>query len=240
MTNEQNATQKFIVKDENITAYEIEANDNFSYDRLSEEELAEIHKCNETFMNTVVQSELLIKAMPCVCQHGRIIERTRTRMKILNKDAMAGQIPIQIEQEDIDTKKFGVILHSDNGKLVGIGSIVTECKQCHEVHIYGNAEVITRLIANGYSEYMNMLVSRADIEDAIEDRCECNDECSCECCTGDCSCHCKGDTNDTDEVKVQDLVVDDMDPSDSTFVSENIETGEVHDADSIVRMLSGK
>lgn len=204
-------TNPLIVKPENVTFYDIESNDAFSFANLSAEEVAEIQKANAEFEKTVLHPELMGRAMPCHCQQPKLMERAATRMKLLGQQPVNGQIPVELTQEDIDLNQFGVIVNTINGRYEGLMCILKRCKACSEISIWGAIEPMTAMCAHAFNDYMNRDVQRRAIQEAVDARDAAGDE---------------GDAETSGE-------------NSPMFVLENTETGETHAADDLGEALFG-
>lgn len=158
------------VKKENVVFFEIETNDGYAYDKLSPEAKAELAQKNSTFEQNTIQRLLLDRAAPCQCQTPRIMQRLETKMRLgLIKPGPNGQIPVELTQEDIDTRQFGVIVTSIDGVYSGVSMIITKCKGCGDIHLHGDIEAITRCFATAVATEIDIEAQRAamDIEGAI-------------------------------------------------------------------------
>ena len=58
------------------------------------------------------------------------------------------QYQAKVEQEDVDKFKFSVIVTTENGVMdPEPACIMRECKYCHKVDIWGDIDVLTRIVA---------------------------------------------------------------------------------------------
>lgn len=140
--------------DENVTIYEVDdVNNAPDLADLPDDERKEIVDFNDKFIREVLEPQLLAYAAPCECQQNKILARHFQRCKLMNKNPQTE--PIFIGQEEIDSSAFGVVINSHNNKYVGASCIVKECKGCHKITIWGDAGVITHMIATGTQTSMN-------------------------------------------------------------------------------------
>ena len=208
-----------IIKPENITFYDIEINDAFDYGALTPEEVTELQKANVEFEVNVLQPELMGRAQPCGCMQEKIMERAITRMKLTNQQSINGQIPVELTQEDIDMKQFGVVIDIVNGRYDSVLAILSRCKGCSEVRIWGTVEPLTAMVAMAFNDYMNRQPQRVAVQQALDER-ERN--------------NIVPDGDDTAPV---------VEPGATTdgpmFMLENTETSEKHAADNLGEVLFG-
>lgn len=158
------------VKKENVIFFEIDAHDDYSYDNLSPEEKADLAEKNNAFEHNVIQRLLLDRAAPCQCQTPRIMKRLETKMRLGTiQPGPNGQIPVELTQEDVDTRQFGVIVTSNNGVYSGVSMIITKCKGCGDIHLHGDIEAITRCFATAIANEIDIETHRAamDLEGVI-------------------------------------------------------------------------
>lgn len=150
------ANPNLTIRKENVTLYELESNDRFDPDRLPEEEQRKIEEANEKFEDTVLQNNLLQKAFPCQCMGPKLQERAMRRASIL-APSHAGPGPmsinLQIEQEDIDQKDFVVVVNEDDGYYTDIRMVISHCKNCGELHMWGEVGPIGELIARAFVDH---------------------------------------------------------------------------------------
>ena len=158
------------VKRENVVFFEIETNDSYSYKALSPEAKEELAQKNTAFEKNVIQRLLLDRAAPCQCQMPRIMQRLETKMKLgVVHPGPDGQIPMELIQEDVDTRQFGVIVTSINGVYSGVSMIINKCKSCGDIHLHGDIEAITRCFATAIANEIDIEAHRAamDLEGVI-------------------------------------------------------------------------
>lgn len=208
-----------VIKPENITFYDIEINDAFDYGALTPEEVTEIQQANADFEAKVLQPELMGRAHPCVCMQEKIMERAITRMKLTNQQPVNGQIPVELTQEDIDMKQFGVVVNTANGRYDGILAILSRCKGCSDIRIWGTIEPLTAMVAMAFNDYMNRQPQRVAVQQALDER-EQSDIAP--------------DGDDTAPVVEPNTTADGP-----MFMLENTETGEKHAADNLGEALFG-
>ena len=145
---------KLEVKLDNINVYELESNDSFDYDALPEEKQKEIDAVNEKYERTKLQQAVQSKAGPCQCMSMELQERAMRRASLLTAHSQPG-MPIQLEltQADIDQKDFVVILNTDDGVYGDIRCIVSHCKRCGEMHVWGDLAPLGDLLAHSFVDY---------------------------------------------------------------------------------------
>lgn len=158
------------VKKENVVFYEIEDNDAYSYEALSPEEKAELAAKNQAFEAQTIQRLLLDRATPCQCQTPRIMERLQAKMKLgLLQPGPNGQVPVELLQEDVDSRQFGIIVDAHDGVYTGVKMVIVKCKGCGDIHFFGDIEAITRMCAEAFAKESDIDAHReaSGIEEAI-------------------------------------------------------------------------
>ena len=144
----------FQIKPENVMIYELESNDNFNFDELPPEKQQEIRKKNDQYEATAIRNSLIEKSMPCQCLMPVMAERARRRASIIPSTVGPnGQINIQLEQQDIDQKDFIVIVNEDDGLYTDVRMVVSHCKNCGELHAWGDLGPIGDLVAKAFVDY---------------------------------------------------------------------------------------
>lgn len=164
---------KLIVKDENIYSFEVELDDSFRPDALTQEQVDAINAENAKFMKGALQPLLLSKCEPCQCRMAEIQQRIMARMKLLAKPPAPG-MPVQMEllQEDVDAWEFGVVLETRRGIYSDILTVITRCKMCSTIKLFGKIEGLTYAIASGFTT----LASHDQLLDAVGATGEAGDE----------------------------------------------------------------
>jgi len=156
------------VKPENVVFFEVETNDQYNYASLTQEEKDKRAQANAAFEEQYIQQLMLNHAAPCQCQTPRIMERVQARLKLgVLKPGPNGEIPMELLQEDLDTRKFGVIVTSENGFYKRINMLVTQCKGCGDIHLTGDIDAITRMFAKAISNEIDIKAQQDQIEEAI-------------------------------------------------------------------------
>ena len=138
------------VKDENIMIYLVDIGPRAD-DELSEE----IQEANNRFEEEAVRPTVISRATPCQCQFPRIHQKAEARAKILGPQAPMpdGRIPIQLDQDDIDTTAFGVVVGATDGKFESIKMIISQCKSCGKLQFWGDLEPVLRMMTAGFTEF---------------------------------------------------------------------------------------
>lgn len=131
----------------NVLFLEIENNDYFDESTLSPEEAEEIKKTNANLTDTFITSKLLSRVDVCGCQMEEYAKKRINRAKLLNVNPMQ-QVGNGLEQEDVDKFLFSVIVATNNSRMdpepLFIGR---ECKYCHKLEMWGDVDILTRVIA---------------------------------------------------------------------------------------------
>lgn len=136
--------------EENVLFLEIEKNDDFDEATLSDEEYNEIKKQNEKLTHDHVTTKLLANTGVCNCQMEAFTKKHMAKAKLLygTNQTYQQQYQAKVEQEDVDKFKFSVIVTTENGVMdPEPACIMRECKYCHKVDIWGDIDVLTRIVA---------------------------------------------------------------------------------------------
>ena len=122
---------------------------------------------NDKFLNTVVKPHLIQLCAPCACRQQEIIQKHLRRCQLMNLDP--NRTPMTMDKDDFNMYKFGVIT-SDNNVYVGVSAIVKECAKCHHIDMWGDASVITHIIATGTESSIQFKNEVSDFynEDRVE------------------------------------------------------------------------
>ena len=140
---------------DNLDFYEVDVdNPPFNESDHTEEELKAIEEHNDKFMETDLNKTLIPMCNPCNCRMGEIMDRTMRRAQLLGQRP-GPNIQINLEQEDVDAYKFGIVVTMEGGRYKSIDCIVKECKKCHHIEINGNSSVITRLLAESFTHFVD-------------------------------------------------------------------------------------
>lgn len=146
------ANDNLRIKMDDVDFFEVDIdNPPYNPDMAPEDYRQEVIEDNDKFVNEVLNAKLLSMAAPCPCRTGEVVRKNQTRAKLMGMNP--AQMPLMLDQEDIDAVKFGVVAMSTKGKYTDIACIVRECRQCHHVDIHGDSTVITRLLAESYTHY---------------------------------------------------------------------------------------
>ena len=136
--------------EENVLFLEIEKNDNFDDSLLSDEEYDRLKKKNEKLTHDHVTTKLLSNTGVCSCQMEEFTKKHMAKAKLLygTNQLYQQQYQANVEQEDVDKFKFSVIVTTENGVMdEEPACIMRECKYCHKVDIWGDIDVLTRIVA---------------------------------------------------------------------------------------------
>lgn len=113
----------------------------------------EIQKKNEEFMKNVFEPQILRTVSICPCRMPEFMERNARRAKLMG--IPPERMNPTIEQEDVNQLKYGVVVLSENGVHTGVSAIVQECRKCHKINYWGNADVFSRLVAEVTTNYFS-------------------------------------------------------------------------------------
>lgn len=139
--------------EENVLFYEIEENDTFDYDALSNDEKRELDEYNAQ-KNDEFTNSLLDTIFPdniCRCSVTDFIKREMSKAKLITN----GQPMPTLRQEDVDNFKFAVTVITKNGRYDTVSTIIRECKKCHKIEYYGSAEVFSQLLSEATVNFIN-------------------------------------------------------------------------------------
>ena len=154
---------------ENVTVYEIDLRDDVQdLMTIDEETRNNILAENDKFLNTVVKPHLIQLCAPCACRQQEIIQKHLRRCQLMNLDP--NRTPMTMDKDDFNMYKFGVVITSDNNVYVGVSAIVKECAKCHHIDMWGDASVITHIIATGTESSIQFKNEVSDFynEDRVE------------------------------------------------------------------------
>lgn len=166
--------------EENVLFLEIEKNDDFDDSTLSDEEYDRIRKKNEKLTHDHVTTKLLANTGVCNCQMEEFTKKHMAKARLLygTNQTYQQQYQAKVEQEDIDKFKFSVIVTTENGVMdPEPACIMRECKFCHKVDIWGDIDVLTRIVAestankitNQQLEEKAEMKANNEVEDVVED-----------------------------------------------------------------------
>ena len=139
---------KVAVKLENIHIYEVDTTD--PNDVVQSVDYDTIEAANDKFIQTEVIPVLNQNAL-CHCRMQEISQRAKQTKNLL----LGSQVQIQpsVEQKDIDTMLFYVIIQSDHGYYRKVCNIVCNCTICGWMRIIGDAAPVARLLAELNANY---------------------------------------------------------------------------------------
>lgn len=149
--------------EENVLFYEIEENDDFDYDGLSETEQKELDEYNSQ-KNDEFTKNLLDTIFPdnlCRCSVAEFIKREMSKAKLITN----GQATPTLRQGDVDNFKFAVTVITKNGRYDNVSTIIRECKKCHKIEYYGSAEVFSQLLSEATVNFINNSKAQDDLQD---------------------------------------------------------------------------
>lgn len=221
------------VKSDNIIFYEIESNDEFDPATLSDKEKEELIAANVKFESEVIQQELMARAHPCNCQMPAIMKRAQTRMMITGQMPVNGQIPVEIIQDDIDTRDFAIIVNSTNGRYTGVALIIAHCKGCGDLHFWGDIGPIAWLCAKTFADNTTLATHHDAVKEAVDKVLAVKN--------GE-SIDVKNETTDTLSKKVVNfpgVAAEDAQSDGPMYMLENTETGERTNADDLAEFFGG-
>ena len=136
--------------EENVLFLEIEKNDDWSEENISEEEYNDIRKKNDKITHDSITTKLLANTGVCNCQMEQFTKKHMAKAKLLygTNQTYQQQYQAKVEQEDVDKFKFSVIVTTENGVMdPEPACIMRECKHCHKVDVWGDIDVMTRIVA---------------------------------------------------------------------------------------------
>ena len=140
--------------EENVTVLEIEENDNFDYNVLTDDEKKELDEVNEKKLQEALD-DLMKNFTVCHCMRDEIIQRelrnTNSRLIVGGKP----QATITLRQEDVDQTKYVILITTTDGKYNTIDAIISECKKCHHIEYKGSSDIFSKIIAEATMNRMN-------------------------------------------------------------------------------------
>ena len=119
----------------NVVFYEVDKAEELL--PMTEEELKAINEANDKFITDVIEAELFCNFNMCSCSTNEVMMRHIRRCNLLGKSP--DQVPITLEQSDIDNYRYIIIVISENRKNLGVSTIIRECKKCHRWEIQGDS-----------------------------------------------------------------------------------------------------
>ena len=140
--------------DENVLFYEVEKYDETDLEMLTEEEQALVEQANNKFLTESIEKACLSTFSICPCRMPEFIARNERKRTIMNIAPQAYQPTVT--QEDIDAYRFAVIVISEHGFMKGVSSIIRECKSCHKIEYWGNAEIFGHLLAEITTNFISV------------------------------------------------------------------------------------
>lgn len=142
---------------ENVVIHEIELCD--SEDNCSSEDSKEVDVSveNDAWISKTLEPKLLTMSVPCNCRMREVMERQMRRAQLLPDQAMrqAAMQNIQLEQEDVDSYMYYVVVTTKHGVFDEIKYTIRQCKKCGLVTMYGDCMAISQLVAESITTLMN-------------------------------------------------------------------------------------
>jgi len=158
---------KIIIKDDNVDLYEIDSNDAFRMGALSDDEQKAIHEANAKFTQEVIEPVLFQYCNPCQCRMAEVQERMMARIRLMPNPPPPGTpIAMELLQEDVDAREFGIVVLSDSGVYKDIALVIVRCKNCNTVNFYGQIKPITYLMARAFTDHSNREAALAPLREA--------------------------------------------------------------------------
>ena len=143
------------IKLDEVDFFEIDTDrEPYDAEAVGEEVAKENDEFNEKYIENELNQECLRHAMPCQCRAGEFMMKQQKRAQLLNLKPGSPYMA-KLDQEDVDAFKYGIIVEMSNGRYTRIPCVVTECKRCHEIKIYGDSTVLTRLLAESFTHYVS-------------------------------------------------------------------------------------
>ena len=133
--------------------YMLEIEDLDEVTAKTEEQMEEVMQSNTTFFREKMEPDLLRKCIVCQCRMPEFMQRKELQRQLLNIPPQ--QYRPNLEQQDVDANKFCAVVHSHDGKIYGVATIIRECTQCHSLTFWGDSEIMTRLIAEVTTNAIN-------------------------------------------------------------------------------------
>lgn len=150
--------------EENVLFLEIEKNDNWNEEFLTDEEYNALKKKNDKLTKEHVTKRLLANTGVCSCQMEEFTKKHMQRARLLygTNQTYQQQYQAKVEQEDVDKFKFSVIVITENGLMDPEPAFIArECKLCHKIDMWGDIDVLTRIVAESTA---NKLTNQAEEE----------------------------------------------------------------------------
>lgn len=144
--------------DENVIFYEVDEVDEGK--TRTEEELKEIEAENVKFIEERLEPSILNTFDVCKCRMQAFMERNEARRRLMNVPPQAYQP--SIDQSDIDSYMYAVIVISHDGKYKAVNSIIRMCKQCHKIEYWGDINIYARMVAEITTNFLSAQAEAAN------------------------------------------------------------------------------
>ena len=134
---------------------------------MTEEELQAINEANDKFITDVIEAELFRNFNMCSCSTNEVMMRHIRRCNLLGKSP--DQVPITLEQSDIDNYRYIIIVISENRRNLGVSTIIRECKKCHRWEIQGDSGIFGLMLADITKNFISAKTVEEDNENDVNE-----------------------------------------------------------------------
>lgn len=134
---------------------------------MTEEELQAINEANDKFITDVIEAELFRNFNMCSCSTNEVMMRHIRRCSLLGKSP--DQVPITLEQSDIDNYHYIIIVICENRKNLGVSTIIRECKKCHRWEIQGDSGIFGLMLADITKNFISAKTIEEDNENEVNE-----------------------------------------------------------------------
>lgn len=134
---------------------------------MTEEELQAINEANDKFITDVIEAELFRNFNMCSCSTNEVMMRHIRRCNLLGKSP--DQVPITLEQSDIDNYHYIIIVISENRRNLGVSTIIRECKKCHRWEIQGDSGIFGLMLADITKNFISAKTVEEDNENDVNE-----------------------------------------------------------------------
>lgn len=149
----------------NVVFYEVDKAEELL--PMTEEELKAINEANDKFITDVIEAELFRNFNMCSCSTNEVMMRHIRRCNLLGKSP--DQVPITLEQSDIDNYRYIIIVISENRKNLGVSTIIRECKKCHRWEIQGDSGIFGLMLADITKNFISAKTVEEDNEHEVNE-----------------------------------------------------------------------
>ena len=143
--------------DENVIFYEVDEVDEAR--TKTEEEMKEIETANVKFIEERLEPSILNTFDVCKCRMQAFMERNEARRRLMNVPPQAYQPTI--DQSDIDSYMYAVVVISHDGRYKAVNSIIRMCKQCHKIEYWGDINIYARMVAEITTNFLTAQAENA-------------------------------------------------------------------------------